>query len=505
MHNNELGYEIAALAEYALKKGLIEEADLVWAKNRIANLIGEPGCPHYEGEIEQLPEFPQTLLDKLVSRAADNGIEGLDSIVHRDIFDTELMAVLTPRPSEVIRKFNSLAQKSPEAATDWYYDFSRATNYIRAERCAKDLRWSVDSDYGEINISVNLSKPEKDPKAIAAARFVKKTTFPPCALCPENEGYGGTLTTAARGNHRIIPIALGGENWYLQYSPYVYYNEHCIVLSGEHRPMKVSRESFERLLDFIDLFPHYFVGSNADLPIVGGSILTHDHFQGGKAVFPMELAPIEKEYSSQRFPDVSIGIVRWPLSVIRLAGENRKALADLAEEILSAWRGYSDKERNILSITEETPHNTITPIARRRDGKYELDLVLRNNRTTDERPLGLFHPAPHRHHIKKENIGLIEVMGLAVLPARLKAELARIEECLLDDRDRFYEIEDLAPHADWYRELCARTDITPENCSDILREEAGKIFVGCLEDCGVFTVTPDGREGFDKFIRKVID
>ena len=502
--NNELGYEIAALAEYALRKGLIAKEDLVWAKNRIANLIGEVGCPHYVGEIGELPEFPQTLLDKLVSRAADNGIEGLDSIVHRDIFDTELMAVLTPRPSDVIATFDTLLEASPEAATNWYYNFSRATNYIRAERCAKDLRWSVDTDFGKIDISVNLSKPEKDPKAIAAARFVKKTTFPACALCAENEGYGGTLTTAARGNHRIIPMTLGGEKWYLQYSPYVYYNEHCIALSGEHRPMKVSRESFGRLLDFVELFPHYFVGSNADLPIVGGSILTHDHFQGGRAVFPMELAPIEREYTSSEYPDVSIGIVKWPLSVIRIASENRGSLADLAEKILKLWRGYSDKERNILAETEETPHNTITPICRRRDGKFELDLVLRNNRTTEERPLGLFHPAPSRHHIKKENIGLIEVMGLAVLPARLKAELARIEECLLDDRDRFYEIEDLAPHAEWYAGLCARTDITPENCTKILRDEAGKIFAACLEDCGVFTVTPDGREGFDKFIRKVV-
>ncbi|MBE6937514.1 MAG: UDP-glucose--hexose-1-phosphate uridylyltransferase [Ruminococcaceae bacterium] len=504
MHNNELGYEIAALAHYALEKGLIAREDLTWAKNRIANLIGEPGCPHYEGEIEALPQFPQTLLDKLTARAADNGIEGLDSIVHRDIFDTELMAVLTPRPSEVIGKFNALMEKDPEAATDWYYDLSRATNYIRAERCAKDLRWSVDSPYGKINISVNLSKPEKDPKAIAAARFVKKTTFPPCALCCENEGYGGTLTTAARGNHRIIPITLGGEQWYLQYSPYVYYNEHCICLSGEHRPMAVSRAGFERLLDFVDLFPHYFVGSNADLPIVGGSILTHDHFQGGRAVFPMELAPVEREYSVPGCPEVSLGIVKWPLSVIRLESENRAKLASLAEKILSAWRGYSDPDRAILAQTEDTPHNTITPIARIKNGKYQLDLVLRNNRTTDERPLGLFHPAPDRHHIKKENIGLIEVMGLAVLPARLKAELARIEECLLDDRDRFYEIPELEPHTEWYRSLCERRDITPKNCTAILRDEAGKIFAACLEDCGVFTVTPDGREGFDKFIRSVI-
>ncbi|MBR4940645.1 MAG: UDP-glucose--hexose-1-phosphate uridylyltransferase [Clostridia bacterium] len=504
MHNNELGFEIASLAEYALRNGLIEKEDLTWAKNRIANLIAEPACPHFEGEIEELPPYPQALLDRLTERAAERGIEGLDSIVHRDIFDTELMAVLTPRPSQVIARFNELMKKSPEEATNWYYAFSRATNYIRTERCAKDLRWSVDSDYGKINISVNLSKPEKDPKAIAAARFVKKTSFPPCALCYENEGYGGTLTTAARGNHRIIPITLGGESWYLQYSPYFYYNEHCIALSGEHRPMKISRQAFERLLDFIDLFPHYFVGSNADLPIVGGSILTHDHFQGGRTVFPMELAPIEKEYASPLFPEVSVGIVKWPLSVIRLASEDRKKLADLAEKILDAWRSYSDPEREILAFTEDTPHNTITPIARRRDGKYELDLVLRNNRTTEERPLGLFHPAPHRHHIKKENIGLIEVMGLAVLPARLKAEFARIEECLLDDRDRFYEIEDLAPHAEWYASLCARDDITPKNCGDIIRSEAGKIFTGCLEDCGVFPVTDHGREGFDKFLSTVL-
>ncbi len=504
MYKNEIGYEIAALAEYALAHGLIEEADLTWAKNRIANLIGEPGCPHYSGQIEALPDYPQALLDRLVARAADNGIEGLDSIVHRDIFDTELMAVLTPRPSEVIAKFNRLYAENPEAATGWYYAFSRATNYIRTERCARDLHWAVDSDYGKIDISVNLSKPEKDPKAIAAARFVKKTSFPPCAICAENEGYGGTLTTAARGNHRIVPMTLGGESWFLQYSPYFYYNEHCIALSGEHRPMKVSRESFERLLDFIDLFPHYFVGSNADLPIVGGSILTHDHFQGGRATFPMELAPTEREYSSEAYPDVNIAIVKWPLSVVRLTCENRVHLADLAEKILAAWRNYSDAKRNILAFTEDTPHNTITPIARRVGSAYQLDLVLRNNRTTEDRPLGLFHPAPERHHIKKENIGLIEVMGLAVLPARLKAELARIEECLLDDRERFYEIEDLAPHADWYRELCRRTDITPENCTEILREETGKIFTACLEDCGVFPVTEDGRAGLDKFLKTVL-
>lgn len=501
---NKTGTDIALLVKYALEKGLIASEDCVWAKNRLAALIGEPACPHAGGELPAVPEYPQQLLDALTDRAAQNGAAVLESGAERDLFDTELMAVLTPRPSEVIAKFKSLYAGSPEKATDWYYAFSRATNYIRAERCAKDLRWDVPSAYGTINISVNLSKPEKDPKAIAAARFAPKTAFPPCALCRENEGYGGTLTTAARGNHRIIPLRLNGEDWYLQYSPYVYYNEHCIALSGEHRPMKVDKSSFERLLDFIDIFPHYFVGSNADLPIVGGSILTHDHFQGGRATFPMELAPVEKTYSCEKYAEVEIGRVKWPLSVIRLASENRSALSALAEDILSAWRSYSDAGRGVLAFSGETPHNTITPIARRRGGKYELDLVLRNNRTTDERPLGIFHPHPSRHHIKKENIGLIEVMGLAVLPARLKRELAEIEACLLGERNSFYENAALAPHAEWYKKLCERTDITAGNCADILREETGKIFVGCLEDCGVFARTADGAEGFDRFVQSVI-
>ncbi len=494
---DELGYDIAMLTAYARAHGLIEEQDAVWAANRLAEAMGRPDCPLWSGPLDPLPQWPQTLLDRLTDRAAAGG--ALDTTARRDRFDTELMAALLPRPSEVTARFRALYAESPARATDWFYDFSRASNYIRAERCAKDLHWSVGSPYGEILISVNLSKPEKDPRDIAAARSAPKTAYPACALCRENEGFGGTAASAPRGSHRVIPLELGGETWYLQYSPYVYYNEHCIVLSGEHRPMKTDRSTFVRLLEFVGRFPHYFVGSNADLPIVGGSILSHDHFQGGRAAFPMESAPVTASFRAADFPAVRVDAIRWPLSVLRLSSADPEALAGLADRILGAWRGYSDESLGILAESDGAPHNAVTPIARRKDGRNELDLVLRNNRCTEERPLGLFHPAPSRHHIKKENIGLIEVMGLAVLPSRLSAELAAVEACLTGDRASFYDRPELAPHEAWYRALCARTDVPPEAWGAVLREETGKIFVGCLEDCGVFRNDPAGQAGLARF------
>ncbi|MBQ5581455.1 MAG: UDP-glucose--hexose-1-phosphate uridylyltransferase, partial [Clostridia bacterium] len=411
-----------------------------------------------------------------------------------------LMGVVTPRPSDVVKTFQSLYGESPEKATDWFYQFSQDTNYIRATRVAKDIRWSVPSEFGDIDISINLSKPEKDPRDIAAAKTAKQSAYPKCQLCLENEGYAGRMDHPARQNHRIIPVTINESHWGFQYSPYVYYNEHCIVLNGEHVPMKIDRAAFRKLFDFVGQFPHYFLGSNADLPIVGGSILSHDHFQGGRYEFAMAKAPYESTFTVPGYEDVEAGIVHWPLSVIRLRGEDDARIIDLADHILKAWRGYTDEAAFIFAETDGEPHNTITPIARKRDGKFELDLALRNNITTEECPLGVYHPHAEYHHIKKENIGLIEVMGLAILPARLKTEMALLAECLTGDK-RMEDYPELEQHAEWARDIAARrTDLNKDTVDDILKEEIGHVFVHVLEDAGVYKCTEEGRAAFERFI-----
>ena len=412
------------------------------------------------------------------------------------------MGALTPMPREVIRTFREKYAQSPQEATDWYYDFSESTDYIRRYRIAKDMRWKYDSEYGQMDITINLSKPEKDPKAIAAAKNAPQSGYPKCQLCRENEGYAGRMNHPARANHRIIPITIAGADWYLQYSPYVYYNEHCIVFNGQHIPMKIDRSAFEKLLDFVTLFPHYFVGSNADLPIVGGSILSHEHFQGGHYTFAMETAPVETPVVFQGFEDVQAGLVKWPMSVIRLDGQDPQRLAQLADKILTVWRAYSDEGRDIVAFSDGEPHNTITPIARRRGDLYELDLVLRCNITTAQHPLGVFHPHADKHHIKKENIGLIEVMGLAVLPSRLKGELADLADKIVAGQDlRADEVQ--AKHADWVDQLKKQYTFTADNALDILLQETGKVFSQVLEDAGVYKHTEDGKAGFLKFIDAV--
>ena len=492
---------IKQLADYALREGLIEQADYTYSINRLIHVLRLDGYTEPADADGVIPPLCEILGD-ICDYAVDEGIIEMDSVVHRDLFDTEIMGLLTPRPSTVIDEFNRLYEISPEAATNFYYDLSRATNYIRTDRIARDRKWTVDSPYGEIDITINLSKPEKDPRAIAAAKLVKASGYPLCALCPENEGYAGTLSAAPRANHRIIPITLADQQWYLQYSPYVYYNEHCIALSAEHTPMKICRDSFVKLLDFVSVFPHYFIGSNADLPIVGGSILSHDHMQGGHYTFAMARAGIEKPISFPGFEDIEAGIVRWPMSVIRLSGTDRDRLVELSDKILSAWRGYSDPDAMILAETDGEPHNTITPIARMRDGKFELDLVLRNNLTTDEHPFGLYHPHEELHNIKKENIGLIEVMGLAVLPARLKGEMEQLAACILAGRDPAADAA-IAHHADWYNAFKANYTFTAENVDGILQAEIGRTFVRVLEQSGVYGCDEAGRAAFLRFIETI--
>ena len=425
-----------------------------------------------------------------------------DDTTSRDLFDTELMGRLTPRPSQVIRAFRTRYEESPEAATDWYYQFSQDTDYILRYRIAKDVKWVAPTPYGDLDITINLSKPEKDPRAIAAAKTAPQGGYPKCQLCRENEGYAGRMNHPARQNHRVIPITIDGKDWFFQYSPYVYYNEHCIVFNGAHVPMKIDRSAFRKLLDFVKQFPHYFVGSNADLPIVGGSILSHDHFQGGRYTFAMEKAPVEKAVSFPGFEDIECGIVKWPMSVIRLRSADDDRLVDLAEKILTTWRGYTDEAAFIFAETDGEPHNTITPIARMRDGKFELDLVLRNNLTTEEYPLGVYHPHQELHHIKKENIGLIEVMGLAVLPSRLKGELAALADALVEGRDIRAD-EALEKHADWAEELKTRYTFTRENAMGILQKEVGVVFAKVLEHAGVYKCTDEGRAAFLRFISSV--
>ena len=490
---------IKDLAQYGIAKGLIEKEDEMYVINSILQelKLDEYEEPVGEGETELEP-----ILKVLLDYACEKGIIE-DSIVYRDILDTKLMGLMTPYPREVIRKFQEMKAESAEKATDWYYDFSQNTDYIRRYRIAKDRRWKTETAYGELDITINLSKPEKDPKAIAAAKHAPQIGYPKCLLCRENEGYGGRVNHPARQNHRIVPIRIAGKDWFMQYSPYVYYNEHCIAFNGEHVPMKIDRSAFEKMFDFIKYLPHYFIGSNADLPIVGGSILAHDHFQGGRYTFAMETAKIEQEYVFDGFTDVEAGIVKWPMSVIRLRHENSDRLVDLAEKILGAWRGYTDEEAFIFAETDGEPHNTITPIARMRDGKFELDLVLRNNITTEEHPLGVYHPHAKLHHIKKENIGLIEVMGLAVLPARLLGEMDALKEAILTGKDLRSD-ERTALHADWAEDFMKKYDaITVENIDGIVEDEIGLVFAEVLEDAGVYKRTEDGQKYFCRFMESV--
>ncbi len=495
---------IEGLVRYAADRELIGEEEKIWAVNRLYELLEMDGPGPSSGDAGAKEPELEDLLGEICDYAFEKGLIPENSVTYRDLFDTKVMGLLTPRPNEVTRRFAELYEKSPEAATQYYYDLSRDTDYIRRYRIAKDRRWVTSTSYGDLDITINLSKPEKDPKAIAAARSAPQDRYPKCLLCRENVGYAGRLDHPARQNHRIIPLAVGGRSWYMQYSPYVYYNEHCIVFNSEHVPMKIDRAAFDKLLDFVGQFPHYFVGSNADLPIVGGSILSHEHFQGGHYTFAMEKAPVERAFEVPDYPDIACGVVHWPMSVIRLRGADPARVASLADRILQAWRGYTDEDAFIFAETNGEPHNTITPIARRRGEDYELDLVLRNNITTEEYPLGVYHPHPELHHIKKENIGLIEVMGLAVLPARLLKEMDALKEAILAGRD-LREDPLTAPHADWAEEFLGKYDsFTEENADGILQDEIGLVFSKVLEHAGVYARTPEGQAAFDRFIATVI-
>jgi len=478
-----------------MNRGLCEPEDHQVLLNRLLDILRKDD---YEPTEELQSEDLEEILAGILDYAVEQGICA-DDITSRDIFDTRIMGALTPMPREVIRTFREKYALSPVKATDWYYRFSCDTDYIRRYRIQKDMRWKYSSPYGELDITINLSKPEKDPKAIAAAKNAPQSGYPKCQLCRENEGYAGRMNHPARANHRIVPISICGEDWFLQYSPYVYYNEHCIVFNAQHVPMKIDKSAFRKLLSFVGAFPHYFVGSNADLPIVGGSILSHEHFQGGHYTFAMETAGVEKKVAFRGFEDVQAGIVKWPMSVIRLDGKDPERLADLADQILTAWRGYSDESVGVVAFSQGEPHNTITPIARRRGEDYELDLVLRCNITTSEHPLGVFHPHADKHHIKKENIGLIEVMGLAVLPSRLKGELTALAEAIVSGKDIAGD-EVLSKHAPWVAELKKQYTFTEENALDIILQETGKVFAGVLEDAGVFKNTQEGRGAFQKFV-----
>lgn len=492
---------IKKLVQYGLEKKLIEKEDTIYVTNRILNLLEMEEYNEPEDEFKNIEL--EEVLKELLDYAAVNGLLENDSVVYRDLFDAKLMNCMISKPSEIIRRFNDLYKESPMAATEFFYDFSKNTDYIRTYRVRKDMKWTVDTKYGELDITINLSKPEKDPKAIAAAKLAKQSGYPKCLLCMENEGYAGRVNHPARDNHRIIPITINNQQWGFQYSPYVYYNEHCIVFNGQHIPMKIEHESFVKLFDFVKLFPHYFLGSNADLPIVGGSILSHDHFQGGNYEFAMAKAPIEKAFTVKGFEDVEAGIVKWPLSVIRLKGKDSDRIIALADHILCNWRGYTDEAAFVYAETNGEPHNTITPIARIKNGFFELDLTLRNNITTDEHPMGVYHPHAELHHIKKENIGLIEVMGLAVLPARLKDEMEALKKAVLSKED-IRKNDMLEKHADWVDEFIVKYDeINEDNITDILQKEIGLVFEKVLEDAGVYKCTPEGREAFVRFINSL--
>ena len=491
---------IKQLTDYAVNRRLIGEEDRIYITNSLLTALG---LSEYEAPEEPVGEPAlEEILGALCDYAAENGLIESNTVAYRDLFDTKLMGIVTPRPSEVIRNFSSLYTISPKAATDYFYNLCRNSDYIRTYRVAKDLKWSYNGKYGEIDITVNLSKPEKDPRAIAAAKLLPQSGYPKCLLCHENEGHAGNAARPARQTIRLIPLTLAGKQWYMQYSPYVYYNEHCIVLSGEHVPMKIDHNTFVRQLDFVEQYPHYFLGSNADLPIVGGSILSHDHMQGGNYTFAMAKAPIETEIRFECFDDVEAGIVRWPMSVIRLRSANKHSIIRLADKILESWRGYSDPSAFIFANTDGEPHNTVTPIARFRDGKFELDLVLRNNITTEEHPLGVYHPHADVHNIKKENIGLIEVMGLAVLPARLRDEIATMCRFIAEGRD-FSEDESIEKHKAWFESFKDNYTFTPENTEDIIKAEIGRTFERVLEDAGVYKRTEGGMNAFLRFVATI--
>lgn len=486
---------VQGLIDHSVSSGLITEEDYFVVRNMIMDMLklsDWEDCGSMEGT-------PEEILNIITDYACENRIIE-NTAVQRDLFDTKIMGAVTPMPREVKEKFFSLYNSSPEKATDWYYQFCKDLNYVRADRIAKDLKWTYESEYGTLDITINRSKPEKDPRDIAAAKSQKKTLYPKCQLCAENMGFAGHMNHPARQNLRPVPLNIAGENWYLQYSPYGYYNEHCIVFNSEHTPMVIDASVFDKLFDFIEQFPHYFVGSNADLPIVGGSILTHEHFQGGRYCFAMENAPVEQKFFLKDFPDVYAGTVKWPMSVIRVSSADRRSLAGACDYILKKWRIHTDTEANIFSETEGIPHNTITPIARIRDGVFECDLVLRNNLTSEERPLGIYHPNPSLHHIKKENIGLIEVMGLAVLPSRLAEELDVLREKMLSGAD-LREDSRTSPHADWAEQiLLSHPEFNEKNAEDILRFETGRVFEQVLCDAGVFKRTPEGQAAFKHFI-----
>ncbi len=499
---------IRELVQYGLLTGLVAKEDEIYTTNKLLELFGEEEYPFEFGEeterteeeaVKRLPE----LLTEMMDYAVNKGIMQEDSVVYRDLFDTKIMSCLVGRPGEIIRKFWAEYEKSPEAATEFFYKFSQDTDYIRRYRVCKDEKWIAPTKYGDLDITINLSKPEKDPKAIAAAKLAKQSGYPKCLLCVENEGYAGRINHPARQNHRIIPITINDSKWGLQYSPYVYYNEHCIVFNSQHIPMKIEHNTFVKLFDFVKQFPHYMLGSNADLPIVGGSILSHDHFQGGHYEFPMAKAEVERTFVVKGFEDVKAGVVNWPMSVIRIWGKDTDRLIALADVILDSWRGYSDEASFVFAETDGEKHNTITPIARKRGEDYELDLVLRNNITTEEHPLGVFHPHANLHHIKKENIGLIEVMGLAVLPARLKKEMANLEDAILAGAD-IRKDEILEKHADWVEEFLPKyQDVNAENIHSIIQKEIGLVFMQVLEDAGVYKRNEEGQAGFDRFIESL--
>lgn len=495
---NELCRLIGELAEYGVKTGLIPESERNYAINLLLDIFHEDAYEANETKGEELEDILKGLLDI----AVDKGLIE-DSIVNRDLFDTRLMNAITPRPGEVIRKYQELFARSPKDATDWFYKFCGDSDYIRRYRAKKDVKWTVDTDFGVLDITINLAKPEKDPKAIAAAAKMAQSSYPKCQLCVENMGYAGRLNHPARQTLRIMPITINGSEWGFQYSPYGYYNEHCILLNGEHVPMAINEDCFKKMFDFISQYPHYMIGSNADLPIVGGSILSHDHYQGGNYEFAMAKAPIEKAFKFKGFEDVEAGIVKWPMSVIRLRCADHKRLTQLSSKILAAWRAYTDEAAFVFAETDGVPHNTITPIARKKGDSFEIDLVLRNNITTDEHPMGVYHPHKQYHHIKKENIGLIEVMGLAILPSRLVSELEAVKNAILNNDDlRASELT--ASHADWVEEfLPTHPEFNADNAMDIIKEETGKVFLHVLEDAGVYKCTPDGRAAFMRFVESV--
>lgn len=493
--------DIRKLVSYGVKTGLVPEEDVIFTTNKLLELF----CLDELEDSDEMISMEESELEQVLSSMCDyayeKGLMAENTVTYRDLFDTKIMSMLMPRPSEVIRRFHELYEKeSPEAATDYYYKLSKDSDYIRRYRVCKDMKWIAPTKYGDLDITINLSKPEKDPKAIAAARNAKQAGYPKCLLCRENEGYAGRINHPARQNHRIIPVTINGSQWGFQYSPYVYYNEHCIVFNSKHVPMKIEHATFCKLFDFVKQFPHYFVGSNADLPIVGGSILSHDHFQGGHYEFAMAKAPVEKTFTVKGYEDVAAGIVKWPMSVIRLSGRDTDRIIALADVILEKWRGYTDEAAFIYAYTDNEPHNTITPIARKRGDNFELDLVLRNNITTEEHPLGVFHPHAKLHHIKKENIGLIEVMGLAVLPARLKGEMADLREAVLAGRN-LRDSEELEKHADWVEEFLPKYEkIDESNIDGIIEKEIGLVFMEVLEDAGVYKRTEEGMKAFDRFI-----